>query len=151
MNWVYNRGEELPTFISTAREQNILFFQVQVFSIASSEIIIIPCSIFFSLDILSLSSFTFSFFPNWFFSSYLLFSRVPVNLFRRLFVSMIIVDIDSASGGGGQNFERRNVERLKFRNFKVANMKITNDESLDSFINEYIFSFFRYYLNTQNI
>ena len=36
--------------------------------------------------------------------------------------------------GGGQNFERRNVERLKFRNFKVANIKITKDEFFDSFI-----------------
>ena len=53
--------------------------------------------------------------------------------------------------GGGQNFERRNVERLKFRNFKVANIKIPNDELFDSFIIEFIFSFFRYYLNTQNI
>ena len=52
---------------------------------------------------------------------------------------------------GGQNFERRNVERLQFRNFKVANIKITNDELFDSFIIEFIFSFFRYYLNTQNI
>ena len=38
--------------------------------------------------------------------------------------------------GGGQNFERRNVERLKFRNFKVANIKITKDELFDSFIIE---------------
>ena len=53
--------------------------------------------------------------------------------------------------GGGQNFERRNVERLKFRNFKVANIKITNDELFDSFIIKFIFSFVRYYLNTQNI
>ena len=51
----------------------------------------------------------------------------------------------------GENFERRNVERLKFRNFKVANIKITKDELFDSFIIEFIFSFFRYYLNTQNI
>ena len=53
--------------------------------------------------------------------------------------------------GGGQNFERRNVKRLKFRNFKVANIKITKDELFDSFIIEFIFSFFRYYSNTQNI
>ena len=53
--------------------------------------------------------------------------------------------------GGGQNFERRKVERLKFRNFKVANIKITNDELFGSFIMEFIFSFVRYYLNTQNI
>ena len=39
--------------------------------------------------------------------------------------------------GGGQNFERRNVERLKFRNFKVVNIKITKDELFDSFIFEY--------------
>ena len=52
---------------------------------------------------------------------------------------------------GGQNFERRKVERLKFRNFKVANIKITNDELFGSFIMEFIFSFVRYYLNTQNI
>ena len=53
--------------------------------------------------------------------------------------------------GGGQNVERRNVERLKFRNFKVANIKITKDALFDSFIIEFILSFFRYYLNTQNI
>ena len=55
------------------------------------------------------------------------------------------------SKGGGQNFERRNVERLQFRNFTVANSKITKDELFDSFIIEFIFSFFRYYLNPQNI
>ena len=54
-------------------------------------------------------------------------------------------------GGGGQNFERRNVERLKFRNFKVANINITKDELFDSFSIEFIFSFFRNFLNTQNI
>ena len=30
--------------------------------------------------------------------------------------------------GGGQNLERRNVERPIFRNFKIANIKITEDE-----------------------
>ena len=53
--------------------------------------------------------------------------------------------------GGGQNFERRNVEWLTFRNFKIANIKITKDELFDGFIIEFIFSFFRNYLNTQNI
>ena len=48
--------------------------------------------------------------------------------------------------GRGQNFERRNVERLEFRNFKVANIKITKDELFDSFIIELIFSFFRHYV-----
>ena len=38
------------------------------------------------------------------------------------------------TSGRGQNFERRNVERLKFRNFRVANIKITKDEFFDSFI-----------------
>ena len=51
---------------------------------------------------------------------------------------------------GGPNFERRNIERLKFRNFKVANIKITKDEFFDSFIIVF-FHFFRYHLNTQNI
>ena len=53
--------------------------------------------------------------------------------------------------GGGQNLERQNVERLTFRNFKIANIKITKDELFDSFIIEFIFSFFRNYLNIQNI
>ena len=44
--------------------------------------------------------------------------------------------------GGGQNFERRNVERLKFRNFKVANINITIDELFDSFSIEFIFFIF---------
>ena len=45
-------------------------------------------------------------------------------------------------GGGGQNFERQNVERLTFRNFKIANIKITKDELFDGFIIEFIFSCF---------
>ena len=35
---------------------------------------------------------------------------------------------------GGQNLERRNVERPIFRNFKIATIKITKDELFDSFI-----------------
>ena len=35
--------------------------------------------------------------------------------------------------GGGQNLERRNVERPIFRNFKITNIKITKDELLDNF------------------
>ena len=42
--------------------------------------------------------------------------------------------------GGGQNSERRNVERPIFRNFKITNIKITKDDLLDSFIFELIFS-----------
>ena len=50
--------------------------------------------------------------------------------------------------GGGQNLERRNVERPIFRNFKIANIKITKDELFDHFIFEFNFSFFRNHLNT---
>ena len=45
--------------------------------------------------------------------------------------------------GGGQNFERRNVERPIFRNSKIANIKIMKDELLfDNFIFEFNFPFF---------
>ena len=53
--------------------------------------------------------------------------------------------------GGRQNFERRNVERPIFRNFKIENNKITKDVLFDSFIIEFIFLFLRNYLNAQNI
>ena len=52
---------------------------------------------------------------------------------------------------GGQNLERRNVERTIFRNFKIANIKRTKDELFDYFIFEFNFSFFKSHLNTQNI
>ena len=54
-------------------------------------------------------------------------------------------------GGGGQILKRRNVERPIFRNFEIANIKITKDELFDSFIFEFTFSYFRNLLNTQNI
>ena len=44
--------------------------------------------------------------------------------------------------GGGQNLERRNVERSILRNFKIANIKITIDE---------FFLFFINYLDNTNI
>ena len=50
--------------------------------------------------------------------------------------------------GGGQILERRNVERPIFRNFKIANIKMTKDELFDSFIFEFNFS---YPLDTQSI
>ena len=53
--------------------------------------------------------------------------------------------------GGGQNLERLNEERPIFRNFKIANIEITNDDLFDIVIFEFIFLFFRNYLNTQNI
>ena len=43
--------------------------------------------------------------------------------------------------------ERRNVERLIFRNFKITNIKITKDELFDSFIFEFIFLLFMNYLH----
>ena len=48
--------------------------------------------------------------------------------------------------GGGQN-----LERPIFRNFKIANIKITKDEFFDNIIFEFNFSFVRNHLNTQNI
>ena len=44
--------------------------------------------------------------------------------------------------GRGQNFEWRNLERLIFRNFKIANIKKTKDALFDSFIFELIFFHF---------
>ena len=43
--------------------------------------------------------------------------------------------------GGGQNLERQNVERSIFRNFEIANIKITKDELIDSFIFDFFFIF----------
>ena len=41
--------------------------------------------------------------------------------------------------GGGQNLERRNLERPIFRNFKIANIKITKNELFANFIFEFDF------------
>ena len=49
--------------------------------------------------------------------------------------------------GGGQNLERRNVERPIFRNFKITNIKITKDQLFVSFIFELIFPLFINYLH----
>ena len=43
--------------------------------------------------------------------------------------------------GGGQNLERRNVERPVFRNFEIANIRITKDQLFDNFIFKLFFSF----------
>ena len=51
----------------------------------------------------------------------------------------------------GQHLEQRNVEQPIFRNFKIANIKITKDKLFDNFIFEFNSSFFRNHLNTQNI
>ena len=36
--------------------------------------------------------------------------------------------------GGGQNLKQRNVDRLVFRNFEIANIQIKKDELSDHFI-----------------
>ena len=41
----------------------------------------------------------------------------------------------------GQNFEQRNVERTILRNFKIANIKIMEDEFFDSYYRINIFIF----------
>ena len=53
--------------------------------------------------------------------------------------------------GGGQNLERRNVDQPIFRNFKISNIKMTENELFDNFILEFNSSFFRNHLNTENI
>ena len=45
--------------------------------------------------------------------------------------------------GGGQNLERRNVDRPVFWNFEIAIIKIKRDELFDNFIFELFFSFSR--------
>ena len=49
--------------------------------------------------------------------------------------------------GGGQHLEQPNVERPIFRNYKIANIKITEDELFDNFIFEFDFLCFRNHLN----
>ena len=44
--------------------------------------------------------------------------------------------------GGDQNLERRNVERSIFRNFKIANIKVTKDELFDNFMIDFLFFIF---------
>ena len=41
--------------------------------------------------------------------------------------------------GGGQNFKRRNVERVTFRNFKIAIIKITKNDSIVLLSNFFFF------------
>ena len=55
--------------------------------------------------------------------------------------------IHTIKKGGGQNLERRNVERPIFQNSKITNIKITKDQLFDSFIFELIFSLFINYLH----
>ena len=57
------------------------------------------------------------------------------------------LNVSWAHWGGGQNLERRNVERPIFRNFKITNIEITKDQLFDSFIFEFIFPLFINYLH----
>ena len=43
---------------------------------------------------------------------------------------------------GGQNFERRNVERPIFRNFKITKFEIAKDELFDNLIYEFTFCYY---------
>ena len=43
--------------------------------------------------------------------------------------------------GGGQNLERRNVERSVFQNFEITNIKMKKDKLFHHFISE-LFSYF---------
>ena len=58
------------------------------------------------------------------------------NVFENLRIVLICAGPD---WGGGQNFERRNLERPIFRNCRIVNIKITKDELFDRFIMEFIF------------
>ena len=49
-----------------------------------------------------------------------------------------MLDITVENISGGENLERRNVERSIFRNFKIANNQMTKDELFDIFIIEFI-------------
>ena len=76
------------------------------------------------------------------------YRRLPVKLIDGVYV---VAGANIVVMGGGQNLERRNVERPIFRNLKIANIKITRNELFDNFIFEFNFSFFRNDLNNQNI
>ena len=65
-----------------------------------------------------------------------------------LYITIYISEMDCR--GGGQNLERRNVERPIFRNFKIKNIEITKDKLFDSFIFELIFSLFIDYLHNSS-
>ena len=67
---------------------------------------------------------------NWYFSMKFVLSK-----FKKFLVQGFI-----GVGSGGQILELRNVERPIFRNFKIANIKITKNELFDSFIYEFNFS-----------
>ena len=53
--------------------------------------------------------------------------------------------------GGGQNLEQLNVERSIFWNFKIANIKITEDVLFHGFIFEFMFFFFYKLAGGRNI
>ena len=73
----------------------------------------------------------------------------PSVIFGKVFYRMVNANECDLRGttGGGQNLERRNVERPIFRNFKIMNNKITNDELFDNFILEFIFLLYTNYLH----
>ena len=58
-----------------------------------------------------------------------------------LVVTMALFRKEFTRAGGGQNLERRNVERPVFRNFEITNIKIKKDELFDNLIFELFFHF----------
>ena len=56
---------------------------------------------------------------------------------------------DQKRTSGGQNLKRWNIERRLFRNFEIANIKITKDELFDSF--EFLFFIFNIYIQYKYI
>ena len=86
-------------------------------------------------------------------SEYLIFFHIFIllgSIRSPLWISLFAGNVTIHPPGEGQNLERRNAERPIFRNFKIANIKITKDKLFDNFIFEINFSFFINNLNTEN-
>ena len=91
---------------------------------------------------------------------YLRFYIETHNLFRRITLLISYSVTGTSIKTGNSNSWTRvqplvcgdfRLQRLIFRNFKIANIKITKDELFDNFIFQFNFSFFKNHSNTQNI
>ena len=69
--------------------------------------------------------------PNW---------KIGFDTSDSLVASYLLEETERS--GRGQNLEQQNVERPIFQNLKIADIKITKDELIDSFIFEFFFLFF---------
>ena len=74
-------------------------------------------------------------------SYYLAISFSFVSIFSMLFFKLLVFTFQHLPKylGEGKNLERQNIDRPIFRNFKIANIKITKDELFDSSILQFIF------------